>query len=63
MKTVKVTITKNGEKRIELDGFHGSGCGDIVDRFGSFGGSACLEKTAKPEFYEAEESEQERQSL
>ena len=58
-KRIEVTITAAGESKIDLHGFNGEGCLGIVQSFGE--GDTTLELTAKPEFYQSEESEQEKE--
>lgn len=49
-KTVKVTIDKKGNARVDLVGFHGEGCGELADKLKAIG--RITAETTKPEFYE-----------
>jgi hypothetical protein len=62
-KRVVVTIKSDGSHRVETFNFHGQGCKDVTDSFAR--GDTLIEETAKPEFYEPDEtvSERERETL
>lgn len=60
MKTIKIIIDPTGKSSIDLVGFHGEGCLDVVRSFGE-GDGQLTEVTPKAEFYEQSESERERE--
>ena len=61
MKTITVTISK-GKATIDLDGFHGEGCGTVMDDFTR--GARVISEINKAEFLEEEtETEKERAIL
>jgi hypothetical protein len=48
--TVKVIIDKKGNAVVEMEGFHGVGCGELGDKLKAIG--RITSETIKPEFYE-----------
>ena len=60
-KTIKIKISPTGVASVDLNGFHGEGCGDVVKSFG--GDDACLHEETKAEFYESVEVERQEELL
>jgi hypothetical protein len=48
--TVKVVIDKKGNAIVDMNDFHGVGCGELGDKLKSIGRT--ISETNKPEFYE-----------
>ena len=48
-KLITVEIDENGNSSIDLDGFHGQGCGDVAKDFR--GGDSVTKSNKKREFY------------
>jgi len=53
-KTVKVTIDKKGNAKVDLVGFRGEGCGQLADKLKSVG--RVTSETTKTEFFEGNSS-------
>jgi hypothetical protein len=52
MKKITIEITPDGESSIDLEGFHGKGCADVLKDFA--GEDACKHVRSKREFHESE---------
>lgn len=50
-KTITVTI-ENGKSTVNLEGFHGKGCAEILAEFAK--GNTEVKREKKPEFYQVE---------
>ena len=48
-KLITVEIDENGNSSIDLEGFHGQGCGDVAKDFR--GGDSVIQSSKKREFY------------
>ena len=48
-KVITVEIDENGNSSIDLEGFHGQGCGDVAKDFR--GGDSVTHSSKKREFY------------
>ena len=48
--TVKVVIDKKGNATVDMEGFHGVGCGELGEKLKTIG--RVSRETNKPEFYE-----------
>ena len=48
-KLITVEIDENGNSSLDLEGFHGHGCGDVAKDFR--GGDSVTQSTKKREFY------------
>jgi hypothetical protein len=48
-KLITVEIDENGNSSIDLEGFHGQGCGDVAKDFR--GGDSVTQSNKKREFY------------
>ena len=48
-KLITVEIDENGNSSIDLEGFHGQGCGDVAKDFR--GGDSVTQSSKKREFY------------
>ena len=48
-KLITVEIDENGNSSIDLQGFHGQGCGDVAKDFR--GGDSVTQSTKKRDFY------------
>ena len=48
-KLITVEIDENGNSSIDLEGFHGPGCGDVAKDFR--GGDSVTQSSKKREFY------------
>jgi hypothetical protein len=48
-KLITVEIDENGNSSIDLEGFHGQGCGDVAEDFR--GGDSVTHSSKKREFY------------
>ena len=51
-KLITVEIDENGKSSIDLEGFHGQGCGDVAKDFR--GGDSVTQSSKKREFYTQE---------
>lgn len=48
--SIKITIDKKGRAKVEMNDFHGVGCGELAEKLRSIG--RVTSETNKPEFYE-----------
>lgn len=48
--SIKIIIDKKGRATVEMNGFHGTGCGEVADKLRSIG--RVTSEANKPEFYE-----------
>lgn len=62
MKNVRIRIRRNGEAQIDMEGFHGQGCTEVMNALTA--GDKDVKVEDKPELFELDtESEKERNLL
>ena len=54
MKTIEITIDVDGKISLDLDGFQGKGCSDVIKKLTKAMSAQVLETHKKPAYYKPE---------